>query len=87
MSVLNQFSFVVAAGVVGLVLALLLWRWPALRPLNPLLRLGVLAAYALLVALLGLSRRYPPSPVRSLDQAEAILQGGRPTFVMLYSNY
>ena len=88
MQFINQFSYLLAAGGGGLVLAVILWRWRRL-PQRRLFRLGVLAIYILAAALFLLLMRYPASPAAyaSVTEVEAILHDDHPTLVMLYSNY
>ncbi len=87
MSLLNQYSFVVFAVVFGLMMAGVLWRWQDL-PLSPALRVVALAIYAVAAVLAGMALRYPAAE-QPLTQssADATIGNGRPTFVMLYSNY
>lgn len=83
-SLFNQYSFVIAAFVVGLGLTLGLWRWP--RP-GRRLKIALLVGYALIVGGINLAFHYPASTVETADDVEALLVNGRPTFVMLYSDY
>ncbi|NWF70976.1 MAG: hypothetical protein HXY40_17970 [Chloroflexi bacterium] len=94
MGIFNQYSFFAAAATVGLILAAALWlglrALPALRdrPRGRALLLGtLLALYAGGVVLFNLSRQYPASSVQTTAEVDAVLSSGRPTFVMLYSNY
>lgn len=81
----NQFSFLIAIVGVGLLVVLALWRWH--RP-HPLLRLALFAWYALGALTFALILRYPATPdVQRVEDVNAVLQNGNPTFVTLYSNY
>ncbi len=84
MNIINQFSYIWISVIVGVILAVALWRW---RKGNRLLRGGLLALYLVAAIAFGMLRQYPPPEVNSLAEAEAILANDRPTFVMLYSNY
>lgn len=84
MNILNQFSYVLFAGLLTLGMAVALWRWQ--RP--PLVaRVGLLAVIVLAAVLVGASRRYPTTEVTTLAEADVILSNEQATFVMLYSNY
>ena len=84
LAILNQYSFVIGALIVGGLLAAGLRRWTR----GPrLLRIGLLAAYLIGIGLYATANRYPDPQVRSVAEADAILSSGQPTFVMLYSNY
>ncbi len=84
MSIINQFSYILSIVTVGAILAVVLWRW---KKLPGWLRVVLFALYVGGVIVVGLSRRYPPSEVATLDEAEEWLTNDQPTFVMLYSNY
>ncbi len=88
MAFLNQYSYVVFAGFGAFALALTLWRWQSL-PLSRLARVILFALYTALAVLAGAALRYPEeaSHAESVEAVEATLGNGRPTFVMLYSNY
>ena len=86
MAILNQYSYVVVAALLGVILAVVLWRWARIPP-NGTARIGVLIVYALLATGLGLALRYPAGETLTLDRVEAALASDRPTFLMLYSNY
>lgn len=85
----NQYSFVFAALIGGILLAVGLWRWQRLAGLRPVIKLGALAVYVVVALAFNLALRYPasPDPAESLPMVEATLSNDRPTFVMLYSNY
>lgn len=83
-SLFNQYSFVIAALVVGLGLTLGLWRWR--RP-GRVLKIALLVGYALIAGGINLAFHYPASTVETVDDVEAMLVNSRPTFVMLYSDY
>jgi thiol-disulfide isomerase/thioredoxin len=84
-AIVNQFSFLTFSLLVGAVLIVIAWRWR--RP-HPIIRIGIVAAFALVVVMVGTTRRYPATPeVTSLSEVDAILNNDQPTFVMLYSNY
>jgi drug/metabolite transporter (DMT)-like permease len=85
MRFLNQYSFLLAALAIGLVLIVVLWRWHRAKPL---LRIALLAWYGLGVLVVSLVWRYSAtSDITTTAQVNALLNAGRPTFVMLYSNY
>lgn len=84
MSILNQYSYVLFAGLLILGVAVVMWRW---RRGPVWLRAGLIIVVTLGVFVLGTSRRYPTSEVTTLAEADAILTNEQPTFVMLYSNY
>jgi hypothetical protein len=85
-SFFNQYSFLLMIAGAGLALLVGLWRW---REGHPYLRAGLLAWYVLGALLLALATRYPPGTdaPQTPEQVEAMLREGRPTLVMLYSNY
>lgn len=84
MSVINQYSFVIFSAVVGLILALIMWRW---QRASALLRVGIFAAYVVLIvgihSFLGYSQNFDGK----LQTVDATLENGQPTFLMLYSDY
>lgn len=84
MALLNQYSYVLLALLISVVLARLLWR---AKRLHPVLRAGLLILLIMTLSAFGLSRRQPAPSVGSISAAEAILTNEQPTFVMLYSNY
>lgn len=87
MTLINQYSFVVFAIFLGLVMAGVLWRWESL-PLSPALRVVTLVVYAAAAVLAWTALRYPePERALTLESVEDTIGNGRPTFVMLYSNY
>lgn len=88
MGVLNQYSYVVFASFGGVALALALWRWQRL-PLSRAARVLVFALYVAGATVAGAALRYAESEshAESVAEVEATLRNGRPTFVMLYSNY
>jgi hypothetical protein len=86
MQLFNQFSYV----IFGLIFAVGLWMGLRRVPkLNRVMRLLLVAVYALGVVWVGSQFRYPDSPVAvaSVADVEAVLNDDTPTFVMLYSNY
>ncbi len=87
MAVINQFSFVAAAGLGGLVLAVALWRWQSL-PLSPAPRVAVFVLYVVVMVALLFRMRYPQENTADAPATvDNALTNGRPTFIMLYSNY
>ncbi|MCS6836463.1 MAG: hypothetical protein NZ750_10650 [Anaerolineae bacterium] len=86
MSFFNQYSFLMMIVLAGLGLAVGLWRW---RAGHPYVRAGLMAWYVLGALLLILATRYPPGTdvPQTPAQVESMLREGRPTLVMLYSNY
>jgi hypothetical protein len=85
MSIINQYSYVIFSAFVGVLLAAGLWLWKAPAPG---LRVALLAAYLLGAVGLHFALRYRSGQGEiSAASAEAVLANGRPTFVMLYSNY
>ena len=84
MALFAQFSFLITTITGGLLLLLGLWRW---QRGNPYLRAGILAWYVLGVLVIGLVFRYPATPVGTPADVERILDNGKPTLVMLYSNF
>lgn len=86
MSFFNQYSFLMLIVLAGISLSVGLWRW---RAAHPYLRTGLMAWYVLGALLLALATRYPPGTdaPQTPQQVEAMLNEGRPTLVMLYSNY
>ena len=86
MQLFNQFSYV----IFGLIFAVGLWMGlRRVSKLNRVMRLLLVAVYALGVVWVGAQFRYPDSPVAvaSVADVEAVLNDDTPTFVMLYSNY
>jgi hypothetical protein len=84
-SIINQYSYVFTAVVGGILLAVGLWLW---KGVAPGLRAALLAAYLLGAVGLHFVLRYRSGEGEvSVGSAEAILANGRPTFLMLYSNY
>jgi hypothetical protein len=86
-SIFNQFSFVVAAAIIGLLWGITLWRW---RRFRPLVRVGLFGAYLALVGGVWLAFRYPKDAALKLETAgdvEAVLHNGQPSFIMFYSDY
>ena len=83
---LNQYSFVLIAAGVGLVLALILWR--TLRP-RPIIRGVVIGVYVVVVIGVLVISRFPRSTSQpdNVAAVETMLVDGRPTFVMLYSHF
>ncbi len=84
MAVFNQYSFVFLSIFAGLILAVGLWRW---RKPPVALRAGLMVLY--IVGMVGLHfvSRYADTFDGSLASADAILTDGKPTLLMLYSNY
>jgi hypothetical protein len=85
MAIFNQYSYVFTAVVGGLMLAAGLWLWkgPA-----PGLRAALMAAYLLGAIGVHFALRYRSSEgAANADAVEKALANGRPTLVMLYSNY
>lgn len=80
----NQYSFVVGALIGGGLLAVGLARWSRAPRW---LRIGLLAVYVIGAGLFAAANRYPDPQVRSVAEADAVLNGDQPVFVMLYSNY
>lgn len=85
MTIVNQFSFVVLAIFVGLILGVVLCR---LEWLSRNIRLGLMAAYILATVGVHLLTGYQPSPAgENMADIEATIDNGQPTFMMFYSNY
>jgi hypothetical protein len=85
MSIINQYSYVIFSAVVGVMLAAGLWMG---KGAAPGLRIAALVVYLLGAVGLHFVLRYRPAEGEvSATSAEAVLANGRPTFVMLYSNY
>jgi len=86
MSILNQFSFVVTTMAVGVILVAILWR---IQRFPIIARVVVMILYVLAMLGVNLLMRYPDSPAQATTVADvdAILADGKPTFLMLYSNY
>ncbi len=83
-NIVNQYSFVIASLLGAALLAVIVWRWQAV----PLVwRAALFAAYLLAILGVRLALNYRESFDGSLAAAEAALDNGRPTFLMLYSNY
>jgi hypothetical protein len=80
----NQFSYLWIMTFVGLVLGGVLWRWQQ-GPAG--LRISVLVAYVVVALIVTLIFRYPSTTAESVATVEATLNGDRPTFIMLYSNF
>ncbi|MFN8371712.1 MAG: hypothetical protein U0694_02385 [Anaerolineae bacterium] len=91
MGIFNQYSFVWAAAVFGVLLAA--GAWFGLRALRLKTRLRLtLVSVVMLVFIVAsitfnLSRHYPDATVRTAADVESTLANGQPTLVMLYSNY
>jgi hypothetical protein len=83
-ALLNQYSFVAATLVIGLLLAFGLWRW---RRGPRLVRIGLLVVYVIGALGIAAASRYPDPQVTSVAEADTVLNSGQPVFVMLYSNY
>lgn len=86
MSFANQYSFLVFATLLGVILFFGLGLVPTL---SPVLRFGVVGVYALAAIVFQARFHYPDSPVEveSVADVEAVLTDNKPTFVMLYSNF
>jgi thiol-disulfide isomerase/thioredoxin len=84
MALFAQFSFLIATLVGGALLLLGLWRW---QRGNPYARAGIFAWYVLGVLVIGLVFRYPAANAATPADVERILDNGKPTLVMLYSNF
>ena len=85
METLNQYSYVFWSVVGGVILAIGLWLW---KGAAPALRVALLAAYLLGAVGVHFVLRYRSGGEEvSAASAEAILANGRPTFLMLYSNF
>ena len=86
MSVFNQYSLLFTLVGGGLLAAVIIWKWD--RPVLALpVRIGLMIAYVVVAVLIVLSVRYPDTTVASVADIDSALADGRPTFVMLYSNY
>jgi hypothetical protein len=84
MMIFNVFSYVFAVITLGAILALSVWGW---RPKLPrVARWGILIGYGISAILFNLLSRYPTTD-QSTQAIEVVLGNGRPSFVMLYSNY
>jgi hypothetical protein len=85
MSIINQYSYVILSAFVGVLLAAGLWLW---KGAAPALRIALLAVYVLGAVGMHFALRYRAvGESASADSAEEALSNGRPTFLMLYSNY
>jgi uncharacterized membrane protein YqjE len=84
MWLLNQFSFVFVALLIGALLAFGLWRW---QGIDRLVRLALFVLYVAALIVVAATFRYSSNDAGSVEQVEAALSAGRPTLVMLYSNY
>lgn len=84
MQIFNQYSFVLGAIVVNLVLwgVLLRWQGPPIA-----LRIGSALLVLLLTIGLSFTLRYPGQEVDTVEDANTIINNGQPTFLMFYSNY
>ena len=85
MAIINQYSYVFTAVVGGLLVAAGLWFWkgPA-----PGLRVALMVAYLLGAIGVHFVLRYRSSEgAANAAAVEDTLGNGRPTLVMLYSNY
>jgi hypothetical protein len=83
-SLFNQYSYLIAFLMGGGILAIILGR---AKSLSIRLRVGLLAAYALTGAAVWAALLFPGTDLESAGDVDAILNDGRPTFVMLYSDY
>ncbi len=85
MNILNQFSFVIAVAIVGIIFVLFL---TTRRSWSPVLRVGLILGVVVIAIGISVAFRYPSSDsIDTADDLEAIIHNGRPTFIMLYSNY
>lgn len=84
MSFFNQYSFVVSAIVVIALLGFGLLRWQS----GALwLRGGILGLVIVAAIIAHFSLRYPGATVKTVQDGDTLLNNGRPTFLMFYSNY
>ncbi len=83
-SLVNQYSFVIGSLAGAGLLGLILWR---VRRVPAVWRVALFGAYLLAILGLRLALNYREGFDGSLASAEATLNNGRPTFLMLYSNY
>jgi hypothetical protein len=85
-AVFNQYSLLLTLVGGGLLAAVIIWKWS--RPALALpVRIALMVAYGVVAVLIVLSVRYPVTTVASVADIDSALADGRPTFVMLYSNY
>jgi hypothetical protein len=85
MAILNQYSYVFWSVVGGIILAIGLWLW---KGAAPALRAALLAAYLLGAVGMQFVLRYRDGEEEaSTASVEETLANGRPTFLMLYSNF
>lgn len=84
MSIFNQYSLLFSLIIGGILLAYGLWRWQ--RP-SRLIRLALFSGYVIAAIGIVLAVRYPDTSVSSIAELDSTLDNGRPTFIMLYSNY
>ena len=82
----NQFSYLGAVLLIGIILIASIKRLPQL---NRIMRVGVIAVYLMIAIVVGITYQYPASPVqaKTVTDVENVLINEQPTFVMLYSNY
>jgi hypothetical protein len=85
MATFNQYSYVFTAAIGGLLLAAGLWFW---KGPSPALRAALMAAYLLGAVGVHFALRYRSAgEAANAAAVEEALANGRPTLVMLYSNY
>ncbi len=84
MGILNQYSLLVSLIIGGIMLAYGLWRW---QRLSRLIRFVLFSGYVFVAIGIVVAVRYPDTSVSSIAELDSTLANGRPTFVMLYSNY
>ena len=86
MKILIPYSYIVAIIVFGIIIVFTINRIPQLtRPMQ----VGVMVVYVIVVFSIGMSQRYPDSPleVATTVDVENTLINEKPTLLMLYSNY
>lgn len=84
MQFFNHYSYVIIMAIFGLGVMVTLWRW---KGGAAWLRAAMAVSFVAIVVVLGLTFRPPSSDVKTLEDVDAVLSNGQPTFLMLYSNY
>lgn len=86
MHLFNQFSYPLLIITLGAIVLLALIRIPQISQAASIF---IMVGYVTGAILISTQLRYPDSPViaETVNDVEATLTNGTPTFVMLYSNY
>ncbi len=87
MAIFNQFSFVFFALMGAGLLTLAMWRLK--HPTRLMIRLAILGIYGIIAVLFVLNLPFPAgdSTFASYAEVEEVIHNGKPTFVMLYSQF